>query len=66
MDHLVVFESERAPSQLPKRISTTPKNDGSVGGFAVLLELLDQYMMGGMQPTRDDLNHVFLRFGKRR
>ena len=30
---------------------------------AVLLELLDQYMMGGVQPTRDDLDHVFLRFG---
>ena len=29
----------------------------------VLLELLDQYMMGGVQPTRDDLDHVFLRFG---
>ena len=31
--------------------------------FAVLLYLLDQYMMGGVQPTRDDLDHVFLRFG---
>ena len=35
--------------------------NGSI--VAVLLELLDQYMMGGVQPTRDDLDHVFLRFG---
>ena len=29
----------------------------------VLLELLDQYLMGGVEPTREDLDHVFLRFG---
>ena len=42
-----------------------PARQFKMGGLliAVLLELLDQYMMGGVQPTRDDLDHVFLRFG---
>jgi len=31
----------------------------------VLVQLLDQYLIGGVVPTRADLDHVFLRFGKR-
>ena len=31
--------------------------------LVVLLELLDQYLLGGVEPTREDLDHVFLRFG---
>ena len=32
---------------------------------SVLVELLDQYLLGGSVPSRTDLDHVFLRFGKR-
>ena len=32
---------------------------------SVLVQLLDQYLLGGVVPTRADLDHVFLRFGKR-
>merc|ERR1719361_622594 len=31
----------------------------------VLLELLDQYLLGGVEPNREDLDHVFLRFGRK-
>jgi len=30
-----------------------------------MVQLLDQYLVGGVVPTRADLDHVFLRFGKR-
>merc|ERR1719273_515677 len=30
----------------------------------VLEELLNQYLMGGKEPSRRDLDHVFLRFGR--
>ncbi len=33
--------------------------------ISVLVQLLDQYLLGGVVPTRADLDHVFLRFGKR-
>jgi hypothetical protein len=33
--------------------------------ISVLVQLLDQYIVGGVVPTRADLDHVFLRFGKR-
>ena len=34
--------------------------------ISVLLELLDQYLLGGVEPNREDLDHVFLRFGRKR
>jgi len=30
----------------------------------VLLEILDQYLLGGIDASKEDLDHVFLRFGK--
>ena len=33
--------------------------------FTVLEELLNQYLMGGKEPSRRDLDHVFLRFGRK-
>jgi len=32
----------------------------------VLLEILDQYLLGGVEPNREDLDHVFLRFGRKK
>lgn len=33
--------------------------------FLVMVQLMDQYLVGGVVPTRADLDQVFLRFGKR-
>ena len=30
----------------------------------VLMELLNQYLMGGVEPSRRELDHIFLRFGR--
>ena len=32
--------------------------------ISVLLEILDQYLLGGIDASKEDLDHVFLRFGK--
>jgi hypothetical protein len=34
--------------------------------FLVMVQLMDQYLVGGVVPTRADLDQVFLRFGKRK